>query len=145
MPNGKVHRTVGAIVGFAGVAYLIEGSLGQLSVEIFGGVMGGILGAMMPDIIDRPDCPQHRSIAHGVLPVGIVLFLACRYLMTCRALANDIVYSLANLYIISPELNHVIGQELGYMAAGGVIGFILGYASHLVLDAFTPGSLPIVK
>jgi membrane-bound metal-dependent hydrolase YbcI (DUF457 family) len=29
-------------------------------------------------------------------------------------------------------------------AAGAVVGFLAGYASHLVLDATTPAGLPVV-
>ncbi len=39
---------------------------------------------------------------------------------------------------------HAVLEVLCRLASGAVVGLAAGYASHVLLDAFTPGGLPIV-
>jgi hypothetical protein len=81
-----------------------------------------------------------------------VLVLAYRHPLTLRR-----YQSFSNLNYSAPvSFKQSVGESpLGQLfywllelacrfAAGVLAGFLGGYASHLVLDAFTPSSLPLV-
>jgi hypothetical protein len=75
MSNGRVHRRVGVLVG-GGAAFLAahDQPLRLRLIEAIGGALAAIPGAALPDVIDPPNSPRHRSTGHGLLPIGAAGF-----------------------------------------------------------------------
>jgi hypothetical protein len=71
MSNRRTHEVVGTL---AGAGYAIARAPQQRPVEwaleVLGGALGGYVGGRLPDVLDPPSHPGHRSIAHGAVPVG---------------------------------------------------------------------------
>lgn len=149
MPNRETHVAVGAT---AGLACAVVNSLNQdcldIAIELFGGLCGGSAGAMLPDLIDPPCHPRHRSLGHGLVPVGSAAALWAKNLhfwqnrlreladqhRMQRNAANDI------LEVIGHALMELIFRFLAGLAAG--VG--AGYISHIILDLGTPCCIPLV-
>ena len=149
MPNGRTHKVVGAI---AGGSFALVRSAGQpavhRTVETAGGVLAGVGLGMLPDVLEPAIHPGHRSVAHGVVPAVALGVPASRHLDSWQAylrasadrqgaLAMQSQSTLARLW-------HAFLELLLRLAAGALAGALAGYGSHLVLDAFTPRSLPLI-
>lgn len=149
MPNRKTHVGVGA--GSGGIAALAK-SQGQRPedriLEIIGGALAGAGGARLPDIVDPPTWPGHRSLGHGVVPSGIGLAAALakidEWQGTLRDLAEQQAVQRGSTETTTAQIWHGILELLLRLLAGAVVGLPAGYASHLLLDATTTKSLPLV-
>lgn len=149
MSNGKTHRKVGVAAG-AGLAAArsIHLPLSSCTTETLGGAFGGWLGAKVPDVIDPPTHPGHRSIGHGLLPVGLAGYATWQHLpgwqTNLRMKADH--HRSASLYAASPweRFMHWLMEQVFRLASGVLAGIVGGYASHLALDAFTPAGLPLL-
>ena len=139
MANGKVHVAVGrgAGVATAGIAARNEDAQ-VIFLRALGGFFGGDLGGRMPDLLDPPcNGPNHRSVAHGLIPLGSTMvwgkdsFVRLRDFLKQKALE----FSRQESFLMA---------ALCQICIGIVDGFLAGYASHLALDAVTPMGLPIV-
>ena len=58
-------------------------------IEAAGGAAGGWLGARLPDMIDPPTSPRHRSIGHGIIPTGSAGYL---FLSNLNSIENKTKY-----------------------------------------------------
>jgi membrane-bound metal-dependent hydrolase YbcI (DUF457 family) len=85
--------------------------------EITSATIGGILGSFVPDKIDFPKNPNHRSIGHGALPVGFTIY---------------------------KSLNIMNRRELPLWLRYAIYGFIAGYVLHLLADFTTPKCIPVL-
>lgn len=92
----------------------------------------------MPDLIDTPNSPNHRSLAHGVIPIGTVALMGKDTIVKVRMWLKDKATAYKNEDDLLMEL-------LCEFCIGALDGFIAGYASHLALDACTPRGLPAVS
>ncbi len=148
MPDGKTHRRVGAIAGavYAGCRAPTEAAT-NLWLESFGGAVGGSIGGGLPDLMDPPVSPWHRSLAHGVAPVGLLGVAWMERLeewrsrlraeaARCSALKSDATSFARVLWL-------TLFEWFCRIASGALAGLLAGYVSHLVLDAFTPRSVPV--
>jgi len=75
------------------------------------------LGSLFPDIIERPNNPDHRNFFHSwaiFSLIFIAIFVLC--------------------FVVIPRFDHLL-----YIYA--IFGFLLGYFSHLLLDSTTKKSL----
>ncbi len=118
MPNRNTHLPLGALAGF-GIS-LFAARIRNENIgfsEIAAATLGGTLGGFVPDKIDLPIHPNHRSIGHGVFPVGIGVF--------------------ETIKIVN---NENFPSWLRY----ALYGFIAGYTIHLLVDATTPRSIPLL-
>jgi hypothetical protein len=145
MPNGKVHREWGGMTGVVcgAVAVSHDPSFYALAGWIGGGV-GGVVGGSLPDLIDVPCHPNHRSLAHGVLPVGTAVIKTVawwkRQIDECNRRAK-----------VAEERWRQMGstgfnwERAGWLFLAGLMaGFVGGYVSHLVLDSSSKKSLPLL-
>jgi hypothetical protein len=116
--------------------------------EFAGGAVGGFFFGRMPDIVDTPNSPNHRSVAHGVAPCTTLMGAYASQLeqiqsffRSCadrqEALARQASTTVAELW-------HYFLELLFRLLAGAAAGVLGGYGSHLVLDGLTPQSLPLV-
>jgi uncharacterized membrane protein YeaQ/YmgE (transglycosylase-associated protein family) len=76
MPNGGMHRKLGAVAGGAAALYYArdEPPRGAL-IEVVGGLAGGIMGGMLPDRFDLPTSPNHRGAYHSLLLLVVLALL----------------------------------------------------------------------
>jgi hypothetical protein len=149
MSDGKIHRRVGCVAGGATAWYAARGQPTHLRVvETIGGAMAGIVGAMMPDRIDPATSPRHRSIGHGLLPIGAAGFWAVKNLKRWQGWLRSQAERLQRELDVERDGGRrvllMFAAVACTLAAGAVAGFIGGYLSHLALDALTPASLPVV-
>lgn len=75
MPNRTVHDDFGTATGaLTAVARAGNRPNTHVFLEAFGGCLGGFAASRLPNKIDPPIYPNHRDVAHAVLPVGGALF-----------------------------------------------------------------------
>ena len=148
MPDRSVHIAVGVPAGAAFSLYCARRqNPREMLIEGFGGALGGFSGALVPDLVDTPDDPNHRGIAHGVAPVGGMGYAAAQTFDEIqgyfRARANQ--YAVVKQNTPSPVLSvcYELLEILMRVIAGAIAGFVAGYASHVILDFATPRSLPL--
>jgi membrane-bound metal-dependent hydrolase YbcI (DUF457 family) len=108
--HGKGHYLW--LLIFAGFTYAVLFKLGKLDLIIYSWPM--YFTYQIPDLIERPFFPQHRSILHSKRILRLMFLLA--------------VIS----WILASE-----GQTNYYLAFFGTIGYI----SHLIGDSMTPQGL----
>lgn len=118
MPNARTHMLVGA--GVTTLAALADKEKSEVTHNIVMSPLIGALGAKLPDMLEPALHPNHRQFFHSVS------FLAA------------MSAGLYKVYKWSPDdpLEKLIR---GVLLLGGV-----AYASHLLCDATTPKSLPLV-
>jgi inner membrane protein len=119
MPNFETHALIGGTV--SALAYMLikksrDEEISMLAVT--GMFLGGAAVSVLPDVIDSPDGPRHRSLGHSVLGAGCL-----------GLLINDI----NNKDVISQDAKDIFTS------------LTLAYTSHLVLDAMTPAGLPLIS
>lgn len=117
MANGTTHYAVGAMTG---IAMAINGQHKDEPVDPLLAIASSTVFAKLPDIIEPAIHPHHRQFFHSIA------FLAL------------LGAGLKKTYEWQPEKRG--DRILRYVAlcAGA------GYISHLLLDGFTPRSLPLV-
>jgi hypothetical protein len=117
-------------------------------LEVLGGLLGGNLGARLPDVFDPPLYPGHRALAHGVVPVVAAGRAAVAALGDwqghLRAEAGRQVALRASAGTPLERYWHALVEFLCRLGAGTLAGLLAGYGSHVVLDAFTPAGVPLV-
>lgn len=118
MPNSGTHFVVGA--GISALTYLIikraRNEPTQLQELVAVGFVGGAV-ALLPDIIDPPLSPNHRGIGHSIALSGILIPVLLKQI----------------------EENPNMTPDQRDFTKSIVVGFV----SHLILDAGTPAGLPL--
>lgn len=149
MANGRFHRSLGGVAGggYAAVqARQLDGR--QWLFEVLGGIGGGVLGGKLPDMIDPPTSPRHRSIGHGVIPVTGMTKWVSKNLGAiqekCRSAATSYeTRARQETDQFKAFVFNILAVLLRFLA-GAVAGVVAGYLSHIVVDGFTPMSLPLI-
>jgi uncharacterized membrane protein YfcA len=120
----------------------------HIVLEILGGALGGLTGSRLPDRFDPPLHPGHRSVAHGLVPVGCVGSYCWRQLSdwqeALRRLAAEQTRARSGRVTALEQAAHQLLEMLFRLLAGFIAGLLAGYASHLALDVLTPKGLPII-
>lgn len=117
MPNFGTHFFVGGCA--SALTYAVRKrsrNKGISDLELIGMFLIGGGAASIPDVIDTPNGPNHRSIAHSLVAVGGV---------------GSISNGLNNNPNFTPEQ-----KDFAY-------SLMAAYLSHLFLDAQTPKGLPL--
>jgi len=149
MPNREVHARTGAVAGVAYAGYHAWKQPRPVVVaEAAGGLIGGIVGGLLPDWIDTPDSPHHRAEAHSMGITGTVGYLLKQQLPAWQAALREKAHHYGELQSASPTPLHQLGygilELLFRLLSGFFAGVLAGYASHLALDSLTPSALPIL-
>jgi hypothetical protein len=149
MPNRAVHGPVGALSGTAFAAYSAwKQPRPYLTAEAAGGLLGGIVGGLVPDWIDVPTSPRHRAEAHSLSITGTAGYLIIEQLPAWQKSLRANAQRYGELRVASPDplprIGYGILELLFLLLSGFLAGVVGGYASHLVLDSLTPSSLPIL-
>jgi LexA-binding, inner membrane-associated putative hydrolase len=167
MPGRETHAYVGIAAGIGNAAFQAkEQKPLNLLLEAAGGALGGWCGGQLPDIFEPPTSSWHRSLAHS-RTIGTVIVFARGQLIEwqkfCRERAeycrlqpeqNGTLVMVPdplrpNLFVPAPvnplaQLFWTAAEVLWRFAAGFANGLAAGYVSHLVLDAGTPRSIPLL-
>jgi hypothetical protein len=149
MPNRALHIAVstptGACFSFYNSQY--QNHFVRFE-EACGGFVGGVVGGSLPDFIDPPTWPGHRSVGHGLIPVamaGVVwqqrLDAAQNHL---RRSADAYHWQAAQCQDPIPNVWYSLMETACRLLAGFLAGIFAGYLSHVALDFATPGCLPLV-
>ena len=147
MPNRRTHTEVGAITGVATALFLAKGQpTAFFLAEAAGGLLGGALGGIAPDVLEPATSPNHRKLAHSLVTAGtLTLARVTEWQSDCRRQATARAHAALTCLPGSRERSDA---ELAAVAwsflAGFIAGCFAGYASHLALDSMTTRSLPLL-
>ncbi len=112
------HIKVGVIIGFVANYALRWFVRSDISVGFILSIILGVIGAILPDVLEPPKSKWHRKFFHSKILLIIILF--------------------AILIVIGfPWLN-------GALKAGLLI-VLISYLSHLIMDSRTPAGLPFLN
>lgn len=150
MPNAKVHRPVGMAVGAFTACAMAPRDADPVNrlIEGLGGLLGGYIGAALPDKFDPATCPNHRGFAHSI----VAAIAGGRVTVTSLSTWQDRFRTDAAAFQTLAEAQADGLKRIGYMLlsclalaiAGALAGLAAGYASHVLLDAGTPKGLPLL-
>lgn len=113
MPDFATHACVGALAGGSANAISSFRTVGKIDGNsIFFGILGGVAGGVLADILDPATSPNHRGFFHAIMPTAFV------YVKTDFSAVEDL------------------------RLQAFFRGLLYGYLSHLVLDARTRKGLP---
>jgi len=149
MPNRREDAVVGAAVGAAYAAYKARYCSNlHICLEVLGGSSGGRGGGLFADSLDLPTSPNHRGLAHGMLPVAGVGGLVLNRLDSAqdwlRTQAEQCRQARRRARSPVAAAWYGLWEWVCQVLAGALAGFLAGYASHVVLDFLTPRSLPVL-
>lgn len=147
MPNRETHIPVALMAG--GTAAFIcapDGDDSAKVLETIGGLAGAYVGGRLPDMIDLPNSPNHRSIGHGIGSAGTSLCLLAERIPEIQNYFRTKATEFKSKAITDDPWKQVSNElfaVLCLLASGAVVGLAAGYASHLALDAGTKAGLPL--
>ena len=150
MPNRPIHIATSTPAG-AGYAFYKANNQNDLSrlLETLGGAGGGYLGAILPDRIDPPFHPGHRSWGHGLGPVTAATAVWNQKLDGCQDSLRQQANYHAQLRTQSTDLLatawHSVVELVLRLLSGFVAGIGAGYVTHVALDFGTPRCLPLIS
>lgn len=114
--NGPAHLAAGLCCGVAAAAVAGAPVAGALSAAA-----GGLAASKLPDIDREGDSSyNHRSLTHSAL-VAVPALIAAAYMLPYEHLP----------------------AALAVLVRMAAVGFVAGYASHLLLDAVTIKRIPL--
>lgn len=135
MPNGNVHKSVGAILG--PIFYLAihnnlhqKGKVGLGELLISSGI--GLSTARIPDILEPAIHPNHRSFFHSLAFAGITGFVGFKALQDFRSRS----FERKSLGIRKWSKYEILDVVI-VIGAGSIL-------LHLFMDGFTKKGLPII-
>ena len=149
MANGRAHRRIGAVAGAALAFAMSKGQpIWHRIIEIIGGAAAGLLVALLPDWFEPANSPYHRKFFHGLLFNAAIIGFFARKICPCqsslRARADYEATLRKQTQTTGSIIWHFLLETSSRFLAGAAAGAIAGYGSHLVLDAFTPRSMPLI-
>lgn len=164
MANRRTHRRVGRVAGTVYAAHRAKDQkVSHFITESIGGAVGGDIGSTVADWLEPAVSSWHRGTAHSCAAGGVVLSLGDTLAQSeifCRAQAERYTAQRSALEMVPhPTLPNTFVPAPGNMLtnlwllaceffwhalAGFTNGLAAGYISHLVLDAGTPRSIPLL-
>ena len=137
MPSRGTHMIVGAAAGLgATVCFPVPYENIDSAWYRLGALVGGVCGAITPDIIDPPRSPGHRGIGHSVTANTVGLSGLSFFLQDAESYFSDLIQE------AQADQRHFLAALLQFIA-GLLWGFVAGQVSHLALDILTPKGLPM--
>ena len=147
MPRRATHSSVGATAGMVAAVYRVRAMPADHAVAAaVGGLLGGAIGGVVPDVLEPATHPNHRGFAHSAVAGGALVFApVAEFEASCQAKAAAWDEAAgANPQGSAERSRAELRAWLWRLLAGAAVGIVAGYASHLVLDACTPRSLPLI-
>ncbi len=144
MPNREAHQVAGGAAGSILAGLWAARRSGRVDPAVtIGGLLGGLIGACIPDSLDPPDSPNHRGVGHSLALAGTI----------GAGCSTSLPILIANAVRTKEEVNAYVAQglavpllvglrrQLALIALGVALGVTAGVASHLVLDGETPDGI----
>jgi membrane-bound metal-dependent hydrolase YbcI (DUF457 family) len=147
MPNRNAHLIGGGVAGLAAGLYATRAlPEHQRGIEIVSAVVGGLIGGVLPDVLEPATSPNHRAEFHSlVMGMGVGAAATAEWQARCRARALECDGRAALLVEGSPERSSEEAAAFWWrVLAGLLVGFLAGYGSHLVMDFTTTRALPLI-
>jgi F0F1-type ATP synthase assembly protein I len=145
MSRRGVHEIVG---GASGAAFSLASAQAtrpsELAVDVIAGSIGGLLGGALPDLLEPPTGPRHRSFFHSVGAAAGLAALLHRILPEPDATAPDQRQHAGITDLLQPTSARTEEALPARLVRALVRGITVGAMSHLLLDAGTPAGLPMV-
>jgi hypothetical protein len=147
--DGKVHQAVAVPAGIGVSLFHTHGQpiFGRF-VEAAGAGLGASFAARLPDCWDPPYAPCHRALAHSVaLAVPATILASAEVSGIQDQLRLEAAsHAWAAQCAADPLVRfwHTLCEWFYQFMSGCLVGLVVGYGSHLALDAFTPRSLPLI-
>lgn len=163
--DGKTHRRVGAVAG-AGAAGVNVGrrisakrrrgenvdrvDVAAAVAHTVGGALGGVVGAILPDRVDPPTSPRHRSVGHSV---AIAVTSSTSLTVHAPSIVEERLEPMLERQrqAVRDARGFVdtavaaLKMILGELFAGFISSLPAGYLSHLLCDAGTTMGLPVLS
>jgi hypothetical protein len=149
MPNKPVHLAVAIPVGTFAAAHKASNINGlEYFWEVLGGGVGALAGGLGPDIMDPPTHPNHRGLGHSLvanITVGKVMWDHLDTWQDQLRREADRMQQL-QLAALDPVLKLAYGtwEIVLRLLAGALVGFAVGWGTHVALDFGTARSLPLL-
>jgi hypothetical protein len=149
MPNCTLHlhSSSGAGVVFASHKFLGSNEMHGF-LELLGGAFGGGVGGILPDRVDAPVHPRHRSMANAIIPVAAAAAFWANGLDTWQSHLCLLADRHAWVQAVSSDplvrAWHAFLESVLRVLAGFIAGFGAGYLTHLAFDFGTPRCLPLI-
>ena len=148
MPNRRTHQIAGGGAGsiLAGIwsAHMTD-NLHPTTAA--GCILGGLLGAAIPDSVDPPNSPKHRGTGHSIALASIISGGCLKTLPELILYARE-EQRVINAYIHqgyqSPLVN-VFRLHVALLTIGIIAGIPAGLISHLVLDSESPDGIRLLN
>lgn len=149
MPNGPIHALTSTAAGVACSLYKSNNQSGLARFfESSGGAIGGYIGGILPDWVDPPLHPGHRSLGHGLAPVATGVAFWHRSLDDwqnhLRQIADQHAYCRATSTDFASSAWHAFAEWVLRLLSGFLARVGAGYITHVALDFATPRCLPLV-
>lgn len=147
--DGKTHRIVGAVAGVGTTIACRHFERRDLRLfEVVGAGFGGVLGGMLPDVLEPATSSYHRQFAHSAAATGGLICAAAKTLGNVR---NRLDAKADELYARAQASDNWLERILLYLGSfllDGLTGFLTGlaggYVSHVALDSMTPRGIPLL-
>jgi hypothetical protein len=150
MPRRSTHLWVGVLASVS-VSLLAHGPEDPDEARWWrglGATGGGALGSVLPDVLEPSTKfgPNHRGMMHSIALAVLGGRLDWRAGLRQLRDSGLAAYRRSQDLTISPEAraSSLTDARWGWVLQGALLGFGVGYGSHLLLDGATPKSLPIV-
>ncbi len=150
MPNSPIHIVTSTPAG-AGYAFYKAKNQNDLTKfwETLGGAAGGYVGAILPDRVDPPIHPGHRSWGHGLGPVTAATVVWSQGLDEWQNSLREYADHHGQLRAQATDLLstawHGFVEWVLRLLSGFIAGIGAGYLTHVALDFGTPRCLPLIS
>jgi hypothetical protein len=140
VPRRMVHKQVGALAGLLAAGAVSRNQQSNYNIVLLaGGLFGGRFGGTFPDVLEPACSPNHRAFFHSAIWNGGTAFFAD------KQIKKSFQKMIADAYALPDGNDGSINwkKTIRIFLVGATLGFAAGYASHIVLDFFSPRSLPL--
>jgi inner membrane protein len=149
MSDKSTHSAVGAVAGgLAALATARSENGWSFVAELAGGVVGGVHGARLPDILEPALHSHHRKFFHSMIAATGGTYVSVKHGPTPAAWLRQRAVELKERAAAESDPLRRLLVFLAAMACHFAIGYLVGgaagYGSHLALDAASPRSLPVL-
>ena len=150
MPRRSTHLAVG-ILGSVFCAALLHADEEPEEARwwrVLGASGGGAFGSILPDVLEPAAelGPNHRGVMHSIALAVVGGRLHWRQGLRQLRDSATAAYRQSQDLATSIEIREarLIDARWGWIAQGALLGFAVGYGSHLLLDGATRKALPLL-